>query len=113
MAPGGGQRCPTCQTTADQRHRELRATAAAHRPTTAQRGYGAAYQHNQAIIVARAIAAARAGQPQPCWLCHKPCLEGQKLTAEHKVPRRQGGGHDLANLAPAHTACNTAWNRKR
>jgi 5-methylcytosine-specific restriction endonuclease McrA len=39
-----------------------------------------------------------------CHLCRRPGA----TTADHVVPRSQGGGHDLANLEPAHKSCNLA-----
>lgn len=107
-----GQRCATCQAEADAKHAQQRAAAASKRPGTAARGYGNAYRRNRDRVVAAAIRAARAGRPQPCHICGLPCLASQPLTAEHKRPIRDGGGAELANLAPAHSDCNTGWNRR-
>ena len=48
----------------------------------------------------------------PCVICGKPFQPGQKITVEHIVPLRKGGTNVLANLGPAHAACNIGWNRK-
>ena len=39
-----------------------------------------------------------------CHLCGGPGAD----TADHIVPRSAGGGHDLANLRPAHASCNSS-----
>ena len=39
-----------------------------------------------------------------CHLCRRPGAD----TADHIVPRSAGGGHDLANLRPAHASCNSS-----
>ena len=104
-----GLRCPACQATATRRKN----TDRPGRPTAAQRGYGPEYRRNREIVVSLAIAAANAGQPVLCWLCKRPCLATQKLSAEHKKAVRDGGSSALPNLACAHLACNTAWNRGR
>ena len=49
---------------------------------------------------------------RPCCICGQPFGPDQKITAEHLLPLRLGGTHDLSNLGPAHSACNTGWNRK-
>ena len=89
-------RCPPCQ-----------ARYGRDRRTTA-RGYGHAYQQARNAVVADAIATR-----EPCAICGKPCLPGQKITAEHVIPRRDGGPSTRGNLKPAHSACNTAWNKRR
>lgn len=45
-------------------------------------------------------------------ICGEPCLRGQYLTAEHIIPIRKGGKSVLENLGPAHSGCNTGWNRR-
>lgn len=40
-------------------------------------------------------------------ICHLCGGEGA-TTADHLLPRAAGGLNELANLAPAHRACNTA-----
>lgn len=98
-------RCPAHQPAATARRNT--------KTNTTARGYGSAYRANRAIVVAAALAAADAGTPVTCWLCPRPCLRGQALTAEHIVPRRRGGSSDVDNLAAAHSACNTAWNKRQ
>lgn len=46
-----------------------------------------------------------------CWLCGLPGAD----TADHVIPKSLNGAvYDLANLAPAHSACNKArGNRPR
>lgn len=48
-----------------------------------------------------------------CWVCGYPFMAKKDITADHKIPRREGGTHDLDNLAPAHERCNKGWRRKR
>ena len=98
LAPGW--RCPACQA--------ARTTALQARPSSSDRGYDGEYQRNRDTLVATAIA-----NQEPCIICHKPCLPGQQITAEHRKPLRDGGTSSMNNLAPAHSACNTAWNRKK
>lgn len=110
----GTRRCPACQALAGQRAAARRARAAAGRPSAAARGYGTAYRRQRDAIVARAQAAARAGRPEPC--CRgDACVRGgwltdpADITADHwPVPLRDGG----TQLAAAHAACNTGWNRR-
>jgi hypothetical protein len=97
-AATGTQRCPTCQAGATARRNT--------RPSSSSRGYDGEYQRNRAIIVARALASGEA-----CVLCHKPCQPGQKITAEHLTALRDGGTSVMSNLGPAHSKCNTGWNR--
>ena len=91
------QRCPPCQ-----RHRT---TQLQHRPSPATRGYDAEYRRNRPQIITQA----RNGRP--CKICGNPITPRQKVTVEHIVPLRRGGTSDLSNLAPAHSSCNTAWNK--
>ena len=88
-------RCPGCQQHATARRNT--------RPN--DRGYDGEYQRNRPAIVAQG----RSGRP--CCICGRPFTEGQKITAEHIKPLRDGGTSELANLAPAHSECNTGWNR--
>jgi len=97
MDSTGTLRCPPCQATA---------TAARNtRPNSAARGYNGEYQRNKPVIINQA----RHGRP--CVICRKPFTPANKITVEHIIPLRDGGTNDLANLGPAHTWCNTAWNR--
>jgi 5-methylcytosine-specific restriction endonuclease McrA len=94
-----GSRCPKDQAIWE-RARE------SQRPSAQARGYDAEYRKNRPAVIAQG----RNGRP--CYICGKPFREGQKITAEHIRPIRKGGTSALTNLAPAHSACNTAWNRK-
>lgn len=38
-----------------------------------------------------------------CHLCGKPGAD----SADHVIPYAEGGGDDVANLRPAHKACNS------
>ena len=100
MDATGTRRCPGCQAVATQR--------ANARPSSSARGYDGEYQRNRRVLVAAAIASRSL-----CVICSKPCLPGQKITAEHLVPLRRGGTSAMQNLGPAHSACNTGWNRKQ
>lgn len=48
-----------------------------------------------------------------CWLCHEPLDLTLRWPTpmypsfDHVVPRALGGGHELANLRPAHWICNS------
>lgn len=105
----GTLRCPGCQAAATRRKN----TDRPGRPSPEQRGYGPDYRRNREIVVSRAVTAAKAGRALPCWICNRPCLATQRLSAEHKKAVRDGGSSALGNLACSHLACNTAWNRKR
>jgi 5-methylcytosine-specific restriction endonuclease McrA len=54
-----------------------------------------------------------------CWLCHKPIpgpvpMPGGRFSVDHVIPDSLEGGHDIANLRPAHLACNSSrGNRPR
>jgi 5-methylcytosine-specific restriction endonuclease McrA len=92
-----GSRCSTDQATWQQKH---------PRPSSSARGYDGEYQRNKPIVIAQG----RKGRP--CVICGKPFQPHQKITIEHIVPLRKGGTSRLANLGPAHPACNTGWNRR-
>ena len=93
----GTMRCPGCQ-----QHATARRNA---RPSSSTRGYDGEYQRNKPLVIQQG----RSGRP--CVICGRPFTADQKVTVEHIKPRRQGGGNELANLGPAHSECNTAWNR--
>ncbi len=76
-------RCPTCQRARD-----------AARGTTTARGLGYHYQRARAKVLA---------VDTICWICHKPGAD----TADHLIPRSRGGESTVANLRPAHSACNS------
>jgi len=93
----GTLKCPPCQ--------QIATTKRNQRPSSSARGYDGEYQRNKQLIIEQG----RNGRP--CVICHKPFTPEQKITAEHLVPRRNGGGSELGNLGPAHAWCNTAWNK--
>ena len=76
--------CPPCQRAGDR----------TRRPSSSVR-YPAEYQRNRAIILH--------GNPLCYWGCGRPAT-----TADHLIPRAQGGSHDLTNLVPACGPCNSA-----
>ena len=77
------------------------------------------YRRNRAAILQ--------GQPV-CWICGKPIDTTQphwivgpdgrrttnplSATADHVAPVTKGGGHERANLKPAHLGCNRAKSDK-
>jgi 5-methylcytosine-specific restriction endonuclease McrA len=74
-----------------------------HRRTTAQRGYDAEYKRNREKMIELA------------WIFHLPCVlcgsgfaSESDITAEHIIPRREGGTSAADNLGPAHKRCNSA-----
>jgi hypothetical protein len=93
------QRCPGCQ---HHRTRQLQ-----QRPSSSSRGYDGEYQRNKPLVIAQA----RNGRA--CVICKQGIGPRQKVTVEHLKPLRDGGTSALSNLGPAHSACNTAWNRGR
>jgi hypothetical protein len=92
-------RCPPCQAIATAKRNT--------RPNSAQRGYDGEYQRNKPIVIQQG----RNGRP--CWICGRSFTAADKITAEHIKPLREGGSSQLENLAPAHSWCNTGWNRGR
>lgn len=97
MDSTGTLRCPACQGVATQQRNA--------RPSSTSRGYDAEYERNRPAVIQQA----RHGRP--CVICRKPILASQKVTVEHVIPRRIGGGNGMDNLGPAHAWCNTGWNR--
>ncbi|NUL43732.1 HNH endonuclease [Cellulosimicrobium funkei] len=48
-----------------------------------------------------------------CHLCDKPIAAGlDDLSADHVIPRSQGGTDSLENLRPSHRQCNYARQDK-
>lgn len=43
-----------------------------------------------------------------CAICHLPIKSMKEFSIEHKIKQRNGGTHELDNLAPAHKTCNYA-----
>ena len=94
--PNPRAQCAACARDAD-----------ARRGRRQSRGYGADYDRARRAMVARAWQAG-----DPCVICGLPFERMADITAEHLVPVRAGGSGDLANLAPAHGWCNSAWRRR-
>jgi len=42
-----------------------------------------------------------------CWLCHEPFTPDDPATADHIIPRSQGGTDAMDNLRAAHLSCNS------
>lgn len=99
MDATGTLRCPPCQAQATAKRNA--------RPNSAARGYDGEYQRNRPIVIQQG----RDGRP--CVICGQPFTAADTITAEHITPLRMGGTSALSNLGPAHSGCNTAWNRKR
>lgn len=76
-------------------------------PSAAKRGYGAEYQRNKKIMVEHAWE-----RKDPCWRCGMQFASKSRITADHKVPIKFGGGPELDNLRPAHFRCNAAAGGK-
>jgi len=85
-----GSRCTDCQ-----QERTARINARPKGNTT-QRGLGAAHR-------ARAKAVLEAAQV--CAICGQPPSKADPLTADHTIPRSQGGGD--SPLRAAHRSCNS------
>lgn len=95
------------------------------RPTARMRGYTAEYDRNKKRMLDETYAALRNGYGVRCILCAQvfkgglvikdgqSVWRGQIVTAEHIVPIRRGGTNDYSNLGPAHSHCNTGWNRAK
>jgi hypothetical protein len=78
-----------------------------NRGSRQSRGYDAMYDRNRKIVIHTAIV-----EHQVCVLCHLPFVNESDITAEHLIPRRNGGTSELSNLGPAHKTCNYRWQRK-
>lgn len=102
--------CPPCgEAESKKRH----AAREARRPSARKRGYDAEYEANRTKLVAATERAMQDGYMVRCVICKAPFIQGQKITAEHIIPRRYGGSNSYSNLGPAHSGCNTAWNKSR
>jgi 5-methylcytosine-specific restriction endonuclease McrA len=44
--------------------------------------------------------------PAPCTRCGRPVTPGMLWHVDHLLEQALGGGHDQANLGPAHARCN-------
>jgi 5-methylcytosine-specific restriction enzyme A len=76
-------RCPEC----------AREQERSRRPSYRARGYDAEYQRNRKLLLA---------QYPTCAICGNAAA----TTADHIVPRSEGGSNDIANLRPACAKCN-------
>jgi hypothetical protein len=95
-----GSICADCKP-AETRRRDQR------RGTPSQRGYDAEYRRNRLVVVDQAK------RGKPCCICGLGFNEDELVTAEHVIPLRHGGSNDKSNLSPAHSGCNSAWNKKQ
>ncbi|MDH6111932.1 5-methylcytosine-specific restriction endonuclease McrA [Kitasatospora sp. MAP12-15] len=86
----GRSRCPTCQAALEARMN------ARPKANTTRRGLGWAHQQRRRAEVSADMR---------CWICGQPGSEGDPITADHEVPRAQGGGD--SPLRPAHRSCNS------
>lgn len=89
-ATTGDSRCPTHQAALEARMNR--------RPkgNTTQRGLG--WKHQQR-------AKQEISQDMTCWRCGQPATESDPITADHSIPRSQGGVD--SPLRPAHRSCNS------
>jgi hypothetical protein len=85
-----------------------RATANGSRPNRQARGYDAQYDRNRKIVIDTAIR-----EHQCCVICHSPFEQASDITAEHLIPRRDGGTSELTNLGPAHSWCNYNYRKPK
>lgn len=85
-----GSRCEDCQ-----QERTARINARP-KPNTTKRGLGQAHRARALAVVAAA---------QVCGMCGRPPTKDDPLTADHTVPRSQGGGD--SPLRAAHRSCNS------
>lgn len=90
-ASTGRSRCPSCQSAL-----EARMNARPKVRSTTARGLGWAHQKRKRAEVSQDMA---------CWLCGLPGTEQDPITADHEVPRAQGGQD--SPLRPAHRSCNS------
>lgn len=98
-AATGKSRCPTCQTALDARMNS--------RPKANTTARGLGWDHQQR-------ARQEINQDMACWMCGECATESDPITADHEIPRAQGG-HD-SPLLPAHRSCNArrgAQQRRR
>jgi 5-methylcytosine-specific restriction endonuclease McrA len=88
--PDESSRCGDCGA-----ERTMRINARPKRNTT-QRGLGAAHRARAQAVLATA---------QVCAICGRPPTKQDPLTADHTIPRSQGGGD--SPLRAAHRSCNS------
>ncbi|MDH6134644.1 5-methylcytosine-specific restriction endonuclease McrA [Kitasatospora sp. MAA4] len=89
-APKGRSRCPVCQAALEARMN------ARSKGNTTRRGLG--WKHQQRVR-------AEISADMLCWICGRPGMASDPITADHEVPRAQGGGD--GPLRPAHRSCNS------
>lgn len=96
LGPPAGGDCPSLALV------EGGSRCAACRPTTAQRGLGGSYRQLAVRVIAEESA---------CHLCLSPDLYRWRAddvwTADHVIPRSQGGPMTRENLRKAHRYCNS------
>jgi 5-methylcytosine-specific restriction enzyme A len=67
------------------------------RPDWRRRGYDAEYDRNRRALLAVSTR---------CAVCGLPSMLNDPLTADHIVPRSEGGGNEQSNLRAVHRSCN-------
>ncbi len=65
------------------------------------------YRHGSYQTNRRTLITITWNRQLPCWLCLQPFAQRSDITADHFVPKANGGTDDLSNLRPAHSQCNT------
>jgi 5-methylcytosine-specific restriction protein A len=85
--------CPDHQVITDRQHEQQRGSR--H-----ERGYG-----NEWMLLSRSVIQRDGGI---CYLCGLPGAD----TADHVVPKADGGPDDPSNLAAAHRSCNSAKGKR-
>jgi 5-methylcytosine-specific restriction endonuclease McrA len=90
-ASTGRSRCPTCQAAL-----EARMAARPKTRSTTARGLGWSHQKRKRAQISADMA---------CWICGQPGSDDDPITADHTVPRAQGGAD--SPLRPAHRSCNS------
>lgn len=67
------------------------------------RGYDSKYEAARKRMVERAWT-----RHENCVICGLSFYRRSDITAEHLVPKREGGTNDYTNLGPAHFSCNSS-----
>lgn len=94
----GKSLCDVCKTQYNNRRRSQQ--------TRAQRGYDNEYDRNRKLMIEDTWR-----YQLPCVLCGKGFDRKSDITAEHVIPLRIARDNSRANLQPAHSSCNSAWQK--